>query len=740
MNLFGSQRFTPAKLVVATILYLFHVAHTKAQMAPTPQPEKVSNRVLQLAAEGKLNEADKVLQEALFQCQKPSAPLNCSFLLTFTQAYLAQEKGAAGAEEARGLYSKIIKDDPSNGPALNNLALVEDSMGNESRAEELWTTAIAKDPGRADHYALLLGDHFLRLNNIDGGLKAYDLAERSAPTAATPRQRVISAYRHTEGIGNLDPLEARANEWEAIDPGAARAAYEFLISRWSSNPSFAQKADNTFVRWGRLLARNDWLDKDSVSFLPAGWKTPGTQELQTYLETPTERPHWNWWRSTPERYGATFEFARAMGRVQLRERADGAKRAESCFQWALDLVTPGSVINSDAAIDGYLQLSQELASLYFDHPELDPNGRRFSEMVDRLYAGKMLAIARGERKITQAYHTTLAYIYVSRGVWQPKPGTAEYMSASYQLQAVLDDASFRERSEGYFQPLPEIKDMLAKAYVERGNKSEAARMSLSAAMAYLDSDAVTESQRLLRQSISLGSTASQIPQLRQIIAARAQPERVTLEGMNSEKLPWLFRPSGPVTDSFLKRQRFKIYADLLKNTQDEQQSSKSVSPVGGLQTASFVVAYQQKLTAALEAYQLVAEQQTNLVGAGDLLRWQRTEAALLTSANGQPVRPRIVVSSDSPIRDGQRTKLPIALAGDDRPSAIAVQRDTPTAVAVLRAVGVSRVQQVRPYIRLGQGQLIVMPGVGSTDANPLIQQLKNDPNLRAVIKSDTAPT
>ncbi len=717
MSLLESHRFKHAIFVFAASLCLLAVT-TKAQMIPTPQPEKVSNRVLQLAAEGKVNEADQALREALSQCQQPTAPPNCSFLLTFTQAYLAQQKGSAGIQEARELYSRIIKSDPANGPALNNLALVEDSTGNASRAEELWATAIAKDPGRADHYALLLGDHFLRLKNIDGALKAYDVAERSSPTAAAPRRRIVSAYRQTQKNSDLDPLEARAREWELVDPSSARAAYEFLMSRYSSDGAYANEADRVLVQWSILLARNEWLDDDSLSHLPQEWNTPGIQELKEYIATPTQRPHWNWWQRSPDRDGATFEFARAMGRLQLRASSGGAQRAQACFQWALSSVTPGALTDSSPVSNGYLRVSQELASLYFDHPELDPDGKQVSEMMVHLYEGKMRAIELGRRPVSQAYHTTLAYIYVARGVWTSKPGTPSYMSALYQLQAVLDDATFREHSEGYFQPLPEIKGMLARAFVERGDKVGAAKLSLSAAIAYLDSDAIPESQRSLDQGVSFGSAGPEVSRLQRIIKARAESEKVTLDQMSSEKLPWLFQPSGILTEPFLKRQRFKIYADLLKAAENEP----------------------QRLTSALEAYRLVVEQQTNLVGAGDLLRWQSVESALLTSASGQPIRPRVVVLSDFSTVVGQRTKLPIALAGDDRPMAIAVQQETPTAVEVLRAVGVSRVHKIQPYIRLGLGQLFVTPAVGSIEADPLIQQLKSDPNLRAVIRSGVAPT
>lgn len=717
MNLRDGRRKL-GRTVVTAAWFLLVVNCSSGQMAPTPQPDKVSNRVLQLAAEGKIDEAEQTLQAALTQCRQAGAPPNCSALLTFTQAYLAQQKGAAGTAEARELYSRVLNADPGNGAALNNLALVEDSVGNALKAEELWGKAIMNDPERAGHYALLLGDHFLRLQNTSDALKAYESAERFSPTAAAPRRRIVSTYRQMEGIGGLEGLEGSAKEWELTDPSNARAAYELLMSRWSSNSSSVNKADKILVRWGTLLARNDWLNGNSLSFLPENWKTPAIQELLAYMEAPAQRPQWNWWHSTPDRYGATFEFARDVGRLQLRSGKEGIQKAQSCFQWVLQSVTPGDLMGSKSEIDGYLRVSQELASLYFDHPELDPGNEKFSEMLARLYEGKMLAIEVGDRRISQAYHTTLAYIYVSRGIWRARPGTPGYMSAAYQLQAVLDDAAIRERTEGNFQPLAEIKDMLARAFVESGDGLNARNMSFSASLAYLDSDAIKDSQRLLEQSASFGAKGPEVTRVQQIIAARLGPENIRLDQLNSEKASWLFMPSEVVPVEFLKRQQFKIYGDLL--------NSITVGP--------------QHLTVALRAYQLVVDYHTNLVGAGDLLRWQGIESALLRSTNGEPMPTRVVAYNSDQTKAGPRTELPISLAGDDRPNAVAVQQETPTAVEVLRAVGVSKVHEIQPYIRLRRGQLFIAPELGSVEADPIIQQLKNDPMLRAVIKPGVAPS
>lgn len=672
---------------------------------------------MQLAAEGKIAEADKALQDALSQCQQPSAPQNCRALLSFTQAYIAQQKGAAGAGEAREFYRKVLAEQPNNGPALNNLALVEDSDGNAKEAERLWQQAMRSEPEGAGHYGVLLGDHYLRLKNLTGALQAYDQAEQALPSAEAPRRRIVSAYRQTEGTDNLEGLSTRAQGWEHIDPINARGAYELLMARWSRDQASATKVDLILVAWVDLLARNDWLNVESLAALPTNWSSPGVSELRSYLARPTEQRMWTWWGGSADKLSARFEIANATGRRLLKGSENGPLNAQSCWQWVLQSISPMDLMRWGAASNGYLRISQELASLYSDHPELDPDNKKLSQMLERLYEGKMAAIESGDRAVSQGYHATLALIYVSRGTWNSLPGTPSYMSARFQLQAVLDDARNREREEGYFQPLPEIKAMLAKGLMQAGNKSEAARVSFQAAMAYLDSDSIMDSQKLLDESDSLDPSNPEIGRLQKVIVTRSEPTKISSDQLNAERMPWLFQSSGSLSDAFLKRQRFKIYAD-------------SVTPgqVGP-----------QRLAAALEAYGLVAEQQTNLVGAGDLLRWQRVESALLTSTNGQPASPRVVAVKGVQQAHAARTILPIALAGEDRPSAVAVQKETPTAVEVLRTVSVWKIHEVQPYLRLRREGLYITPVLGNADVAPILEELRRDPNLQAILKPVTSP-
>ena len=79
-----------------------------------------------------------------------------------------------------------------------------------------------------------------------------------------------------------------------------------------------------------------------------------------------------------------------------------------------------------------LRLYQELASLYFRSPELDPRGVKLNRIVQDLFQGKAQFILERNWKATQSFHTVLAQIFVERGVWEKGAFGAEF-----QLRATL---------------------------------------------------------------------------------------------------------------------------------------------------------------------------------------------------------------------------------------------------------------------------------------------------------------
>lgn len=217
-----------------------------------------------------------------------------------------------------------------------------------------------------------------------------------------------------------------------------------------------------------------------------------------------------------------------------------------------------------------------------------------------------------------------------------------------------------------------------KALLASGDRAKAGELSVAAAVAYLDADALPESRGALDQARSLGANPADVAQVNEIWKACNAPDKAYQAPLIPAKLPALFHPASAIGQAFLARQRFKICADALAALKEE--------------TA--------RLRSALQAYRLVTEERAHLVGAADLLRWQAVESALLSSTNGRPLRPRVIELRGVKPLDGHGQLLPITLVGSDHPVAISVQQDTPNAVAVLNTVGVKNAAKVRPFIRL----------------------------------------
>jgi hypothetical protein len=164
-----------------------------------------------------------------------------------------------------------------------------------------------------------------------------------------------------------------------------------------------------------------------------------------------------------------------MGRQALSDPKAGPPIAAACWEGLLNTrpylaEEVGEYENSrqpmfGGGLAGVLRLYQELASLYSRYPELDPGGAKLNRIVQGLFEGKAQFILERKWKATQPFHTVLAQIFVQRGVLD-----RGVTGAAYQLRATLDDADrrWRDPQEQFFQPLPEIKALLAQTYLRLG--------------------------------------------------------------------------------------------------------------------------------------------------------------------------------------------------------------------------------------------------------------------------------
>lgn len=583
------------------------------------QAEAAAAAAQDLAAKSQWIEAEAKLQEAEHQCGTEAGTQRCRLLVTYSMAWVAQQKG--DYERARTYYQRVLNEAPSNGAALNNLALLEVATGHGREAETLWTRAIAGDPQQAGQWALQLGDYYSHGGRHSDALQQYQVAADKLPDAETPRRRIVETYVRMPDSA-LHELARQAFSWEGLFPSTTRIAYELLVRRSYSGPS----SDQVLLRWVSLMSERDRITEATLAIVPRGWKEGPTNELRSYLKDPTAAGfQWTWWRQSAAHISATLELASATGRQILRETHDATKAA-SCWEGALNWVSNPDMLmeahDSHSAATGltaFVDLYQDLASLYYHYPSLDPAGRRLGRIVQGLFEVKGAAISRGDWEATQSCHTALGLIYADRGIWNPRPGNFYAAGAIFQLRAAIEDADrrFNDPQQKFFQPLPELKEKLAEGYVQTNQPQSAADQYLKATTAYLDVDALDAAQRTLSRARELKAAPEITEQLTSILDTRQRLSRGTPVVISPEKTPWLFHPVGPIDQEFLKRQTFKVSVDSALSRGDEAGSGK---------------------TQAIKAYQLATQQQVPLVGVGDLVRWQRLESQLRTNTNTPDVR------------------------------------------------------------------------------------------------------
>ena len=130
----------------------------------------------------------------------------------------------------------------------------------------------------------------------------------------------------------------------------------------------------------------------------------------------------------------------------------------------------------------------------------------------------------------------------------------------------------------------------------------------------------------------------------------------------------------------------------------------------------------------------MVDQQTPLVGSGDLLRWQRVDAALLASVNGQAAPSYIDPSGAAFPIVASAASIHLTLAGEDSPSAILLTKEMRAAALIVRTVGAARMSGVRPYLQLLPNDLLIAPTAPNSDVATSIDKIKGMANLPVALK------
>jgi hypothetical protein len=267
------------------------------------------------------------------------------------------------------------------------------------------------------------------------------------------------------------------------------------------------------------------------------------------------------------------------------------------------------------------------------------------EMTDVLFSGKAGAYATGQLDAIQRYHTVLGMLYYETG--QLTSGGAN--NATFQLDHALKTADrIAAEDPTKYQPLPELQVLLADVYRQREMVSDSARVSLDAAMGFLETDNLAAASQALRNAQQHGADQKRLASVTTVLTGRAavksrgsellRTDQGTLSEMLGPEIAWLGNPDTlDLPQRFVDGQRFKALTDL----------GTQLTDAGKSDVARYVYG------SALDA----ANNQKTLNSPADFRRLQNIESGITGSAN------RVKTPGQLTIDRGAR----VVPADDDQP-------------------------------------------------------------------------
>jgi hypothetical protein len=297
-----------------------------------------------------------------------------------------------------------------------------------------------------------------------------------------------------------------------------------------------------------MLASEDRVPEGALVGLPESWGP--VAELHRFFAT-GEWSGGEWWRSVDKEL--RVDLARALGNEWLVQGR--SEDTEACWS--------GLLRDPPRPLEGpWLDLYGDLAALYTNRPELDPEGRKFEELENALFHGKGEAYRSDDLEAIQRFHTVLGLIYADRGKWDASWAPK---GAVFQLSHAISTAEQRqERGEAPFQPQARLNALLAEGYRATGD-NRAQEQYLEAARAYLDTDDIDRAGEMLAAAREFAEgDRPEARELERVVRARRQ-----LPGDPSSVCPTaedLFAALEHSKPEFVSRQRFKTLSDCSTRT------------------------------------------------------------------------------------------------------------------------------------------------------------------------------
>lgn len=670
-----------------------------------------------LQDKGRWADAQATLDAAAAQCGSADAARSCRSLVRYSQGYLAQREARRRPDDAPSLlataedrYRAVLAEEPAHEATLRNLSLVYLGLGRNEAAEAVLRQAVAADAGHTGRAALQLGQLYRGEGRFDAALAAYQQAAAAAPADPGPPQAIVALYATSPE--RAAELRTKLTGWEATFPAVVDSGYRQILARATD----ADVRERTVLDWVSLVARKGWVGPSTFAGLPLDW--PPLADAARFVANPEMPPSYGWWGNGPLRRSVLAQLALAT--AQAPEARAAPARALRRLQVGMQFC-PGyeEYLYNPQMKEAWptrLELARATLTLLSREPDLDPKQEKQNWLVAELFHGKAGAYQSQDLAAMQRFHITLGRWYAERGVWTGGSLT----NGIFQLEHAIAVAGQRAARGEPWQPLQQEKALLAGGYEKIGKPAQARAMYVEAASAFLDTDQIDEARDALRDADRLGTDGSypaspasdpvavrllgQVVATRQALAADSVPH-------DFASLPaqgWLAQPAA--TEA-LRRQRFKVLADLALRERDDGQAEPAAAHAG----------------AAFDA--LLALK--SLTGTPDLVRVEQV-MALATSRADLGDRGAVQVASLPATADGGIARA-LYVPAASQPAWVIVRGDAVIAGQVGARVRGSPelASQVRRF-NVEAGHLDVFMPTANEDASKAARMLKDVPGVRSL--------
>lgn len=481
--------------------------------------KRVNERIHGLLEKNRIEEAAAFVAQDTSKCNALIEGKFCRAGLDFTQGYIYQygttEKGPKTEtyrENAEIYYKKVLTAYPGNKAAWTNLLQLYMEMDDLGTAIGGLKKLADRFPGKRSAILVQMGDLYRNNDALDRACTLYQQAYKEDPFSLKAYGAMVSLYTDHGFSCTLKDggtIRELAQICEEIDLSnrAEELLRKELITHMEQNKPL--EAEQSMILWANVLANKGWNNaghivrlKNTLLKKVGSSETnkivyTGLRELETIFKSKgeTDFSSWTYWVKRSPSMVVSKKEGRVSPRTVLAKNllVKGEKALlKDNFKMAEVFWQEGKNMAGRRNSGSFFKAALQLAQLYNNKPELDPEGSKFNNLIGELFQGKGLAYKQNDRPIIRRYHIVLGSIFYERKHWGPK--RTDYnraANARFQLEHAVSEK---------LGPIinPKLRQMLGDVYEELDQSNKAINAYESSLQDYLALDRISDADKLHR--------------------------------------------------------------------------------------------------------------------------------------------------------------------------------------------------------------------------------------------------